>query len=113
MTSTQPKYFIALKEGERARIFNEAAQAISELRQIYRKHGTGKLVFAARGLWFTVTGPWLNLHLAQNILFSKNGWPSDPPSWLVQALLARACELEIQSVDTSELPSRQIATVRP
>lgn len=112
MTPAQPKYFIALKEGERARIFDETARAITELGQIYRKYGTGKLVFAARGMWFTVTAPWLSLHLARNIIFAKSGRPVDPPSWLVQALLAKACELEIESADTSKLPLRQFA-VRP
>jgi hypothetical protein len=104
-----PKYFITLKEGERTRIFDEAARAISELGHVFRKHGTGKLVFATRGMWFVITAPWLSLHLARNVVFAKNGYPVDPPSWLVQALLARACELEVESADTSKLPLRQIA----
>jgi hypothetical protein len=104
----EPKYFIQIAEGERAKIFDEVARAISDLGGIYRKHGTGKLVFAASGMWFIITAPWLGLHLARHIVFAKNGYPVDPPSWLVQAVLAAPCELQIPSVDTSKLPSTQI-----
>lgn len=103
----EPKYFIQIAEGERARIFDETARAISELGSVFRKHGSGKLVFAANGMWFIITPAWLRLHLARHIYFTKGGRPVDPPLWLVAAVLASACDLEIDSVDTSKLPPRR------
>jgi hypothetical protein len=101
---SEQQHFVAIREGERGRIFDEAIRAISELGHVFRKAGTGKLVFAADGMWFTVSAAWLRHHLSKHIRFTKNGRPVDPPRWLVTTVLGIAHEPKIQVVDTSKPP---------
>jgi hypothetical protein len=101
------KYFIQIEEGQRHRAVDEAMRVIAELGHIFRKAGTNKLVRVVGGVFTAVTAPWLAYHLAKNIFFAKSGRPADPPSWLVQGVLASACELPVPVVDTSK-PSEQV-----
>jgi hypothetical protein len=112
MNMPKKKYFIQIEEGGRARAVDEAMRVIAELGHIFRKAGTNKLVRTADGLFIVVTAPWRVLHLARHVFFSKNGRPIDPPSWLVQAVLASAGELPVPVVDTKKPPSGQ-TEVRP
>ena len=106
------KYCLQIETGQRARDVDEAMRVIAELGHIFRKAGTNKLVRVVDGMFTAVTAPWLTLHLARHIFFAKDGRPIDPPSWLVQAVLASACELQVPVVDTAKAPGQQME-VRP
>ena len=106
------KYCIQIETGQRVRAVDEAMRVIVELGHIFRKAGTNKLVRVSGGMFTAVTAPWLMLHLAQHIVFAKSGRPIDPPSWLVQAILASAGELLVPVVDTAKAPGQQME-VRP
>jgi hypothetical protein len=108
MNMPKQKYCIQIETGQRVRAVDEATRVIVELGGISRKATTNKLVRIADGLFIVVTAPWLALHLARHIFFAKSGRPIDPPSWLVQAVLASAGELPVPVVDTSKPPSGQI-----
>jgi hypothetical protein len=107
----EQRHLIQIEEGGRARAVDEAMRVIVEVGHIFRKAGTNKLVRVVDGMFTAVTAPWLAYHLAKNIFFAKSGRPIDPPSWLVQAVLASACELPVPVVDTSKPPEQ--AEVRP
>jgi hypothetical protein len=106
------KYCLQIETGQRARDVDEAMRVIVELGHIFRKAGTNKLVRVVDGMFTAVTAPWLAYHLAKNIFFAKSGRPIDPPSWLVQVILASAGELQVPVVDTKKPPTGQ-TEVRP